>query len=456
METQNFSGDEEEESLSTGPMALPYQTPKGVHDILPNDHKYHTFIKKVVRHRCRQAGFRRITTPIFEFTDVFTRGIGATSDIVSKEMYTFKDRKGRSLTLKPEGTAGVVRSYIQNGMQSLPQPVELYYIEPHFRYDRPQKGRYRQFWQFGFELIGESDPALDAQIIHLSYKILEDLGIAELFTLQLNSIGCEVCRPNYITVLKDFYFGKERSLCADCKYRLNHNPLRLLDCKEEDCQILAQIAPRLSDYLCSECKKFDHDVKDYLDEMGLKYIQNNNLVRGLDYYTKTVFEFWDRTDGAQNAIGGGGRYDCLIELMGGSKTPASGFAAGIDRIVAAMKREKIRVPEKDDLNVFVAQLGDEAKKKCLPLIAKLREAGVRTMGALGKGAIKTQMRLADKFKVPYTLILGLTEVREGTIIIRDMKVGTQVTVPFDDAVEEVIKRIGEKNLDSYSPGEINF
>lgn len=447
---------DDDEGASTGPLVPPYQTPKGVHDILPNDHKYYTFIKKSVRHRCRQAGFRRVTTPVFEFTDVFTRSIGASSDIVSKEMYTFADRKGRSLTLKPESTAGVVRAYIQNGMAALPQPVELYYIEPHFRYDRPQKGRYRQFWQFGAECIGESDAALDAQVIELFYTILKDLGIAQLFKLQLNSIGCEVCRPNYIQVLKDFYFGKERSLCADCKYRLEKNPLRLLDCKEEDCQILAQIAPKLNDYLCTECKEYDKNVKEYLEEMGITYHQNNGLVRGLDYYTKTVFEFWEKEQGAQNAIGGGGRYDGLIELMGGPKTPAVGFAAGMERIVACMKREKIRVPEKDDLHVFVAQLGDEAKKKCLPLIHELRERGVRTMGALGKGAIKTQMRLADKFKVPYTLILGLTEVREGTIIIRDMSVGTQVTVKFEDAVDAVVKRIGDKNLDTYSPGEIAF
>ena len=447
---------DEDETSQAGPLVPPYQTPKGVHDILPGDHKYHTFIKKSVRHRCRQAGFKRITTPIFEFTDVFARGIGAGTDIVSKEMYTFADRKGRSLTLKPEGTAGVVRSYIQNGMQTLPQPVELFYIEPHFRYDRPQKGRYRMFWQFGFECIGETDPALDAQVIQIAHRILQDLSIAQLFTLQLNSIGCEICRPNYLQVLKDFYFGKERSLCADCKYRLEKNPLRLLDCKQEDCQILAQIAPKLIDYLCTECKEYDKNVKDYLGEMGIQYVQNNSLVRGLDYYTKTVFEFWDKSQGAQNAIGGGGRYDGLIELMGGQKTPACGFAAGIERIIATMKREKVRVPEKDDLHVFVAQLGDEAKKKCLPLIMELRERGVHTMGALGKGAIKTQMRLADKFKVPYTLILGLTEVREGTIIIRDMSVGTQVTVKFEDAVEAVIKRIGEKNLDLYSPGEIAF
>lgn len=432
---------------------LPYQTPKGVHDILPKDHEYHTFIKKVVRHRCRQGGYRRITTPVFEFTDVFARSIGASSDIVSKEMYTFNDKKGRSLTLKPESTAGVVRAYIQNNMVNWPQPVELYYIEPHFRYDRPQKGRYRQFWQFGFEVIGESDPALDAQVIQLSHKILDDLGIAQLFTLQLNSIGCMECRPAYTQILKDFYFGKERSLCADCKYRLDKNPLRLLDCKEEDCQILAQIAPKLSDYLCDECKDYHADVKEFLTELKIDFVENPSLVRGLDYYTKTVFEFWDKTDGAQNAIGGGGRYDGLIELMGGLPTPACGFAAGIERIIANMKREKIRVPQKDDLHVFVAQLGRESKKRCLPLITDLREAGIRTMGALGKGSIKVQLRLADKFQVPYTVIIGLTEVREGTAIIRDMKVGTQKTVQLEDVVDEILGLIGEENRDMYTPGE---
>jgi histidyl-tRNA synthetase len=446
----------EEEDNEQKPKGPPFQTPKGVHDILPPDHEYHTFIKKTLRHRCRQAGFRRITTPIFEFTEVFTHSIGDTSDIVSKEMYTFQDRKGRNLTLKPEGTAGVMRAYIQHGMQNLPQPVELYYVEPHFRYDRPQKGRYRQFWQFGFEVIGESDPALDAQVIYLAHKILDDLGIAGLFSLQLNSIGCQVCRPYYLDILKDFYFGKERSLCPQCKIRLEKNPLRLLDCKEEDCQILAQMGPKLAEYLCSECKHYDTDLKEFLTAMKIEFQQNHSLVRGLDYYTRTVFEFWDRSEGAQNAIGGGGRYDGLAKLMGGADTPACGFAAGIERIIAHMKREKIRVPHKDDLHIFVAQLGHDAKKKCLPLINELREAGVRTMGALGKGAIKTQMRLADKFKVPYTLILGLTEVREGTIIIRDMKVGTQTTIPFENAVDEVIKRIGKENLDYYSPGELIY
>lgn len=441
---------DEKEFTLDGP---PYQTPKGVHDILPKDHEYHTYIKKVVRHRSRQAGFRRITVPVFEYTDVFARSIGESSDIVSKEMYTFKDKKGRSLTLRPEGTAGVARAYIQHGMDNWPQPVELYYIDPFFRYDRPQKGRYRQFWQFGLEIIGESDPALDAQIIYLAFRILDDLGIAHVFNLQLNSIGSAEDRASYMQILKDFYFGKERSLCSDCKYRLDKNPLRLLDCKAEDCHILAEIAPKMADHLSDDSKDYHTELKEYLDEMGIVYHENSSLVRGLDYYTKTVFEFWDKTNGSQNAIGGGGRYDGLMELMGGKPTPACGFAAGIERIIANMKREKVRVPRKDDLHVFVAQLGREAKKKCLPLINELRENGIRTMGALGKGAIKTQLRLADKFDVPYTVIVGITEVREGTAIIRNMEVGTQKTVPFHEVTEEIITLIGAENRDMYSPDE---
>jgi histidyl-tRNA synthetase len=439
-----------------GPSGPPYQTPKGVHDILPVDHEYYTYIKKVIRHRLRQAGFRRISTPIFEFTDVFQRTLGETTDIVSKEMYTFTDRKGRSLTLKPEGTAGAVRAYIQHGMQQLAQPVQLFYIEPHFRYDRPQKGRYRQFWQFGMEVLGESDPALDAQVIQLALLILTDLGIADQFTLQLNSIGTPDSRKKYIAALQDYYFGKERHLCENCRGRLANNPLRLLDCKEEDCVTLAKLAPSFGDYLDDESKEFHGDLKEFLDEMKITYVENPRLVRGLDYYSKTVFEFWDASSGAQNAIGGGGRYDGLVELMGGPSTPAVGFAAGLERIIANMKRMKVRVPHKDEVHVFVAQLGKEAKKKCLPLILEMRERGIKTIGALGKGSMGTQLKIADRFGAPWTVIMGLTEVREGVAIIRNMKVGTQEKVKFDDVLEKLIELIGEENLDRYSPGELLY
>ncbi len=434
----------------------PFQTPKGVHDILPDDHEYHTFIKKVVRHRARQSGFRRISTPMFEYTEVFTRSIGEESDIVTKEMYEFKDKKGRSLTLKPEGTAGVVRSYIQQGMQGLPQPVLLFYFEPHFRYDRPQKGRYRQFWQFGFEMIGGSDPALDAQLIQLAHRIHKDLGIDEVFTTQLNTIGTPEARNKYMQALQDFYTGKERSLCEDCKRRIETNPMRLLDCKEEDCKILAELAPLMKDYMDKESIEFHEELKSYLDEMGIEYEENPKLVRGLDYYTKTVFEFWDKHEGAQNAIGGGGRYDGLIELMGGQPTPAVGYAAGVERIIANMKKEKIGVPSKDDVHVFVAQLGKEAKRKCLPLIEELREAGVKTMGALGKGAMNVQLGLANKFDALYTVLIGMTEVRDGTAIIRDMEKGVQETLKIEDVKDRLVELIGEDDLDRYTPGELSY
>lgn len=432
------------------------QTPTGIHDILPKDHEYFTFIKKVARHRFRQAGFRRITTPIVEHTEVFKRAVGEDTDIVSKEMYTFLDNSGRSLTLKPEGTAGAVRAYIQHGMKELPQPVELYYIEPHFRYDRPQKGRYRMFWQIGAEIIGESDPALDVQCIFLAFKMFKDLGIDKKISLQINNIGSQKSREKYREALLNYYAGKERSLCEDCQRRLNTNPLRLLDCKVEDCRILAQMAPKFGEYRTPEDQAFHDQVKEFLDELEIGYTENPQLVRGLDYYTQTVFEFWDSEVGAQNAVGGGGRYDGLVELMGGPETPAVGFALGIERIINQMKTNNVRVPSKDEVHIFVAQLGDEAKKKSLRLIDNLREAGVRTVGALGKGSMKAQMRLADKFAVPYCLIMGATEVREGVVILRDMSKGQQRAVPMADAVAEVIKVIGKENLDTYSPGEISF
>lgn len=448
--------DDTQAQASNFSISPPYQTPKGVHDILPQDHEFHTFIKKVVRHRLRQAGFKRISTPVFEYTDVFARSIGGATDIVEKEMYTFLDKKGRSLTLRPENTAGVMRAYIQNNMHLLPQPVELYYIDPMFRYDRPQKGRYRQFWQFGFEIIGELDPALDAQTIFLANKINEDLGIEKLFKIQLNTIGSLDDRKDYIQALRDYYYGKERSLCEHCKERLSQNPLRLLDCKNEDCMILAELAPKMTDYLSKESLEYYEDVKEFLNELEIDFVENPKLVRGLDYYTHIVFEFWDNKEGAQNAIGGGGRYDGLIETLGGPPTPGVGYSAGIERIIAHMKREKIRVPSKDNIHVFVAQLGKEAKKKCLKLIDEMREAGIKTIGALGKGSMKQQLKLADKFSAPYTLILGITEVREGTAIIRNMEKGNQEIVKFDQVIDELIGKIGEENLDRYSPGEISY
>lgn len=427
----------------SGPL---YQSPKGVHDILPDDHLYFSFIKKVVRHHCRRSGYRRISTPIFENLDVFTRSIGETSDIVEKEMFVFESKGGDKYALKPEGTAGVVRAYLEHGMSQLPKPVELYYIEPHFRYNRPQKGRYRQFYQFGYEIIGESDPAIDAQVINLAHKINVDLGIADRLSLQLNTIGSLEDRKQYREDLINYYTGKERSLCEDCKRRMRQNPLRLLDCKEEDCQILASMAPKLANVLSEESKEHFNLLKEYLDELKIPYELNQHLVRGLDYYTHTVFEFWSKKEGAQNAIGGGGRYDGLVEMMGGQSTPAIGYAAGMERIIEYMKEAGIRPPNKDAVSIFVAQLGQVAKKKSLTLINGLRDQGLNVVGAAGKGSIKSQMGLADRINAQYSLILGQIEVQEGTIILRDMKKGSQEIVPYEGIVEKMVKLLGKNPL----------
>ncbi len=429
------------------------QLPRGMKDFLPEDHAYFTLIKKVVRHRARQAGFRRISTPVMEDKAVFVRSVGDNTDIIEKELYSLKTTGGSELALKPEGTAGIVRAFIQHGMGSLPQPVELYYIEPHFRHDRPQKGRFRQFWQFGFEVLGESDPAVDAQVIQLADLIHRDLKIAHKLKLQINTIGSLADRQKYAEILQDYYAGKERNLCEDCQGRLENNPMRLLDCKSEDCRILADLAPKLTDHISKEAKEHYDKVKELLDIAGVDYVENPSLVRGLDYYTHTVFEFWAASDGAQNSIASGGRYDGLVETLGGAETPACGYAAGIERIIDQMKAENLEVPDKDNVQVFVAQLGWEAKKEAMRILSELRTAGVHTLGALGTASMKSQLGKADRFGVQYALILGEVEVREGKIILRDMAAGKQDIIPLAEAVPEILKKLGQQNLDFYDPSD---
>ncbi len=413
-----------------------------------------TYIKKAVRHRARQAGYKRIDPPIFEYRSIFERGIGAHTDIVEKELFTVTGKKseegeGREYALRPEFTAGICRSYIEHSMQQLPQPVELYAIGQCFRYDRPQKGRFRQFSQIDMEVIGLRDPSLDAQLIHVFSKILSDLKILPRLTLQVNNIGTAENRAAFVEALKDYFIGKERNLPADDQRRLETNPLRLLDSKEEDTQILLRSAPKLDQFITDESKQFHATLLEYLEALGVSFIENSLLVRGLDYYNQTVFEYWDSSTGMQNAVGGGGRYDTLIELLGGKPTPGIGFAAGVERIIWHMKEAGVKVPNKDQVDVFVAQLGPEAKKKCLTLVSELREKGIHTVGALGEASLKSQMRLADKFEARYTLLLGKLEVKEGTIIVRDMKAGKQKQMKFEEAIPEVISLIGKQNLDTY-------
>ncbi len=436
-------------------MADSFRTPKGTHDVLPEDHQYMTYIKKAVRHRARQAGYKRIDPPMFESRGVFERGIGEHTDIVEKELFLVsgphkESDEASEFALRPEFTAGICRSYIEHGMQQLPQPVELYSIGPCFRYDRPQKGRFRQFHQFDFEIIGLKDASLDAQLIHVLNNILNDLKILDRLTLQINNIGSAQNRKDFMVALRDYFIGKERQLPDLDRARLDTNPLRLLDSKLEDTQVLLKNAPTLEQFLDKESSEYHATLLEYLDELGIKYVSNPTLVRGLDYYTQTVFEYWDQSTGAQNAVGGGGRYDGLMELLGGKPTPGVGFAVGMERVIWHMKEAGVQAPNKDQIDVFVAQLGPEAKKKCLSLISALRDRGVHTLGALGEASLKSQMRLADKFSARYTLLLGKMEVKEGTIILRDMAAGKQKQIKFDNAIAEVTKLLGTKNLDTYT------
>lgn len=430
---------------------LKHRSPKGVHDVLPQDHQYMTYIKKAVRHRARQAGYKRIDPPMFEEISLFQRAIGDHTDVVEKELFSVGKKGGeQEYALRPEFTAGICRSFIEHGMDQLPQPVELYAIGQCFRYDRPQKGRYRQFHQFDFEVIGLSDPSIDAQLIQTAYKIFSDLKIIDRLTLQMNTIGSSEDRKTYVAALGEYFAGKERNLPEIDRVRLKTNPLRLLDSKEEDTRILIKLAPTLEQFISPESRKYHDTLLMYLDDLGIPYEHNLSLVRGLDYYNQTVFEFWDRSTGAQNAVGGGGRYDYLIEQLGGKPTPGIGFAAGIERVMWHMKEAGVDAPHKDHVDVFVAQLGPEAKRRCLRLVSDLRELGVHTVGALGEASLKSQMRLADKFEARYTLLLGQLEVKENTIILRDMKAGKQRQISFDSAIKEILSLLNKSDLDTYS------
>ena len=428
-----------------------FQTPKGMHDILPEDQKYWNVLKKAVRHRAREAGFKRISTPILEDVRVISRAVGEDTDIVKKEMFTL-ERSGQTLVMRPENTAGVVRSYIQHGMSSHIQPVQLYYIEPMFRAERPQKGRYRQFFQYGLEIIGESDPALDAQLIHTAYLIYKDCGIVQDMVVQLNSLGDFEDRKKYKQALLDYFIGKERSLTDISRERLHTNPLRILDTKDEDEQILVQMAPKLSDYLSKDAQEYHALLKEYLTELKIPFVDNSRLVRGLDYYNRTVFEFV-MNDDISFAFGGGGKYDGLVEELGGSSTPAVGFAAGIERVVDAMKEQAVNVENKDSIQVFVAQIGPRAKKKSLSLLAEIREIGIRAMGSMGKSSISSQLKYAAKFDVKWCLLLGDQEVLDGTVIIKNMQSGTQEIVARSQILDALIEKIGKENISHFRPDE---
>jgi len=418
-----------------------FQTLKGMHDILPEEWQYWNFILDQAKNLCQSYGYQQIETPILERTDLFKRGVGETTDIVEKEMYSFTTQGGENLSLRPEATAGIARSYLQNGMANWPQPVKLFYIGPMFRYENPQAGRFREFWQIGYETIGSQSAILDAQAIQLAFKIFKKIGLKNL-TIQINSIGCPNCRPKYQKLLKDYYRNKTDRICLNCRNRLSRNPLRLLDCKEERCIQVINDAPQIIDHLCQECREHFKEVLEYLDELELPYILNPFLVRGLDYYTKTVFEIWPETGPfAGITLGAGGRYDELIKTLGGEEKPALGYSLGLERTVQEMKNQSIAVPSPPSPKVFLVQLGELARKKSLKIFQDLIEANIQTGESFERGSIKSQLKIADKLKVKIALILGQKEALEETIIIRDMESGVQEIIALDKVINEIKKRL---------------
>ncbi|GAB6158949.1 histidine--tRNA ligase [Desulfotomaculum varum] len=413
--------------------------PRGTNDILPGEVEKWQYLEELVRQVCREYCYGEIRTPIFEHTELFARGVGETTDIVEKEMYTFTDRGNRSLTLRPEGTAAAVRAYVENKLYALPQPIKLFYIGPMFRYDRPQAGRYRQFHQFGVEVFGSDSPAIDAEVIAMAMDIYSRVGLHDL-ELHLNSVGCPDCRPVLREQLRQYFRPQLSNLCPNCQGRFEKNPLRILDCKNEKCQAIGRQAPTPLDALCGSCADHFEQVKAYLDAAGVKYILNNRLVRGLDYYTRTAFEIMARDIGAQSSVGGGGRYNGLIEECGGPPTPGIGFALGLERILLTAANQGINFPVNRRPAVFIATVGCEVDQQAFNLLQQLRRQGVAAEKDYLSRSLKAQMKYAGKLEARLVVILGEEEAGRGVVVIRDMQAGTQQEVALGETVEYIKAR----------------
>lgn len=417
-------------------------SPRGMHDILPGEQPWWDRITKVAHDLADFYSFGKIDTPLLEFADLFKRGVGEETDMVQKEMYLVKTKGGDLLALRPEGTAPVMRAYLEHHMGRASQPQKFYYQGPMFRHESPQLGRFRQFHQIGYEIIGGSnDPIFDAQVILVFDRLLKELKIKNVI-LKINSIGCRVCRPLYKRQLQNYYRNYEKKLCADCERRLKSNPLRLLDCKQLECKELKGKIPNFLDKLCVTCSNHLKGVLEYLDELGIPYRLDNQLVRGLDYYSKTVFEFFVEGAGADvGALPAGGRYDYLAELLGGRLTPAVGGAVGIERLIHVMRAQEVKLPTRAQKKVFFVHVGELAKKKSLTLIEELRQAGISVLEALGRESLTAQLKNADKEGVELALIFGQKELFEETMIIRNLRKSLQETVPLRKLVEEIKKRL---------------
>lgn len=414
------------------------QALKGTHDILPEEMYKWDYMEGVIRKICDTYGYKEIRTPIIEGTELFQRGIGDTTDVVTKEMYTFTDRGNRSVTLRPENTASAVRAYLEHKMYGDQQVHKIFYIGSMFRYDRPQAGRYREFHQFGLEVLGASSPLADAEVIAMAWEIFHTFGLKDL-KLHLNSIGDKNCRPAYREKLIQFLEGKKDQLCDDCRERLYKNPLRILDCKEEGCRHASEGAPIITDYLCEECQKKLESLESYLDALGIPYELDPSLVRGLDYYTNTAFEIQYTPLGAQSAVCGGGRYDGLVEEMGGPSTPGIGFAIGLERLLLALEMQGLIPQEKEKKRIYIAALGDQAEVMGVKIQQALREKGYTADMDLQGRSLKGQMKQSGKLKASFTVIIGNDEIESGQAVVKNMTEGKQENVPFAQVVDYVIK-----------------
>ena len=415
-----------------------YAAQKGTRDILPAEiYKWHK-AERVFADVCHDFGYEEIRIPTFEQTDLFQRGVGDTTDVVTKEMYTFNDKGGRSITLRPEGTAGVVRSYIENGMASLPSPVRMFYSITAFRYEKMQKGRMREFHQFGLEAFGSEGPAIDAEIISVVDVFFKKIGLKNI-KLCINSIGCPACRNRYNEMLKDYFRPHVSTMCEDCQARIEKNPLRMIDCKIDGGKEVVQNAPRLIDYLCEDCKAHFEDLKSRLDVIGIRYEIDPNIVRGLDYYTRTVFEFVSENVGTQGTICGGGRYDGLVENCGGAPTPGIGFAMGVERLLLEAEAQGIEFEKNDSVKIYLAGMSDAANEKIAKICYELRINGIGCETDLMNRSFKAQMKYAGKSGIPYLAVIGDDELASGKVNIKKMDDGSQTEIELDK-ITDFLKR----------------
>ncbi len=404
---------------------------KGTEDVLPGESYKWQFVEDIMRKQAQCYGFKEIRTPVFEHTELFNRSVGDTTDVVQKEMYTFTTKGGESVTLRPEGTAGAARAMLEHGVYNDGYPIKAYYLTSCYRYEKPQKGRQREFHQFGMEVYGAPSFFADAEVICAARSIFDRLGVKNL-RLELNSIGCKKCRPNYHKALREYFESKKDQLCETCLSRLDRNPMRILDCKSPICSEIAAGAPTVLDYICDDCKEHFEGVKDCLKTAGLEFEVNPQIVRGLDYYTRTVFEFVSDDIGAQGTVCGGGRYDGLIEELGGQHTPSLGFGMGIERLLLLLESQKIEIPEPPVCDLYVVGIGDKAKLKAFDIIEGVRAASLTAEGDIVGRSIKAQMKYADKIKARFSMVIGDTELENNSAKLRRMDDGTEKIVPLDE------------------------